>query len=48
MISFTEAKNGPATISDVARMNQYLDMISDVQTAEMDKAMNRKEVKRRW
>ncbi len=48
MISYTEAENGPATLADVARMNQYLDMVSDVETAEMDAARAKKGGSRRW
>ena len=38
MLTLSEAKNGPATLADVARMNEYLNMMNDVQRAEFEKA----------
>jgi hypothetical protein len=36
MLTLTEAKEGPATLEDVARINQYLDMLDDIQRADLE------------
>lgn len=47
-MTFTEAETGPASLADVAKMNEYLDMIADVQQAEIDRMKEEKGGKRRW
>ena len=48
LLTFTEAETGPASLADVAKMNEYLDMIADVQQAEIDRMKEEKGGKRRW